>query len=46
MIHFKSGLTQPAESVEENDEYYKVRIYKRYALVKKEHVLKVVPPSA
>jgi soluble lytic murein transglycosylase-like protein len=46
MVQFKSGLTQPADLVEDEGDYYRVKIYRRIALVKKIHVAKIVAPKA
>ena len=45
VIHFKSGYTQPADKVLDEDPYLYVQYGKRTALIRKEHVEKVVGPA-
>lgn len=40
-IHFRSGYTQPADKVIDEDPYYYVKFGNRTALVKKEHVTQI-----
>lgn len=42
IIHFHSGYTQPVDKVIDEDPYYYVQFGNRTALVRKEHVAKVV----
>lgn len=42
VIHFRSGYTQPVDKIIDEDPYYYVEFGKRTALVRKEHVAKIV----
>jgi len=42
VIHFHSGYTQPVDKIIDEDPYYYVEFGKRTALVRKEHVAKIV----
>ncbi len=44
-IHFHSGYTQLADKVIDEDPYYYVRYGNRTALVRKEHVAKIIEPA-
>ena len=45
MVHFKSGLTQPADSVEDREPYYYIEYGRRVYPVRKDLVNKIVEPS-
>lgn len=44
-IHFNSGYTQLADKITDEDPYYKVEYGNRSALIRKEHVEKIVKPA-
>jgi len=45
VVHFNSGLTQPADSVEDRDPYYYIEYGRRVYPVRKDLVKKVVEPA-
>jgi len=45
MVHFHSGLTQPADNVEDHDTHYVLEYLKRPYAVRKELVAQIVEPS-
>jgi len=45
ILHFRSGYTQPADKVIDEEPYYYVQYGNRTALVRKEHVAKITEPS-
>ena len=44
-VHFHSGLTQPAETVADEGDYYRIRYRNRLDLIRKEHVKEIVAPA-
>lgn len=46
IVHFKSGLTQPADSVEDRDPYYYIEYGRRVYPVRKDLVNKIVEPAS
>ena len=45
IIHLRSGYTQPADNIIDEDPYYYVQYGNRTARVRKEHVTKIVQPA-
>ena len=44
-IYFRSGLTQPADEINDRDPYYFVRYGNRVDLIRKEHVARIEEPT-
>ena len=45
IVHFRSGYTQPAEKIIDEDPYYYIQYGNRTALVRKERVAKITEPA-
>jgi hypothetical protein len=45
IVHFRSGYTQPAEKIIDEDPYYYIQYGNRTALVRKERVSEITEPA-